>query len=92
MSRVIFVTWGGAFSGVPAAYGGCGAYSAMSRTHSAYCRSRSCPTSDKPKSIPAVTPPAVILLRSRTIRPLVAFLAIEGHGDALDLSEALWDV
>ena len=58
----------GAVSGVPALKGGAGAYSIMSWADSAASCPRRMAASVRPKSMPAVTPPPVMRLRSCTTR------------------------
>src|SRR5947208_6416226 len=61
-------TSGGAVSGDPALNGGAGSYSSLSWIASAACRLSRIETSVSAKSIPAVTPPPVMRLRSTQTR------------------------
>src|SRR5438105_3034934 len=61
-------TSGGAVSGDPALNGGAGLYSSLSWMASAACRLSRIETSVSAKSIPAVTPPPVMRLRSTQTR------------------------
>src|SRR5262245_52221990 len=67
-SRRRFTRSAPAFSGLPESNGGCGAYSRTSWIDLATSSPASSAATVRPKSMPAVTPPPEMRLRSRTTR------------------------
>jgi hypothetical protein len=71
VARAAASTSGGALSGVPASNGGAGAYSICNWIACAAAGPANSATMVRAKSIPAVTPPPVNTVPSRTTRPAV---------------------